>query len=113
VEVLSHEFLTSAPDTGVWSAARPGRFTPGERAPGTHWIECFVGPTAGLYAVMKIKIPCPCRESNAGHPVCSLVTILTEPLSIPGITHKAYFPNAQIFIPAKLMLLMPHLRNIN
>jgi hypothetical protein len=31
-----------------WSASRPCRFTPGERAPGTHWIGDWVGPRAGL-----------------------------------------------------------------
>jgi hypothetical protein len=30
--------LTSALDGGDWSASRPGRFTPRERAPGTQWI---------------------------------------------------------------------------
>jgi hypothetical protein len=30
-------FLTSALVGGEWSTSRPGRFTPGERAPGTHW----------------------------------------------------------------------------
>jgi hypothetical protein len=34
--------LTSALDGGEWSASRPGRFTPRERAPGTHWIEGWV-----------------------------------------------------------------------
>jgi hypothetical protein len=33
---------------GEWSASRPCRFTPGERAPGTHWIGGWVGPRAGL-----------------------------------------------------------------
>jgi hypothetical protein len=31
-------FLTSTQVGGEWSASRPGRFTPGERAPGTHWV---------------------------------------------------------------------------
>jgi hypothetical protein len=31
-----HTFLTSALGGGEWSASRPGRFTPGERAPGSH-----------------------------------------------------------------------------
>jgi hypothetical protein len=31
-----------------FSALRSGRFTPGERAPGTHWIEYWVGSRAGL-----------------------------------------------------------------
>jgi hypothetical protein len=30
--------LTSALDGGELSTSRPGRFTPRERAPGTHWI---------------------------------------------------------------------------
>jgi len=30
--------LTSALDVGEWSASRPGRFTPRERPPSTHWI---------------------------------------------------------------------------
>jgi hypothetical protein len=36
--------LTSALDGGEWSASCPGRFTPRERAPGTHWIGGWVGP---------------------------------------------------------------------
>jgi hypothetical protein len=39
--------LTSALDGGEWSASRPGRFIPRERAPGTRWIggsyvECII-----------------------------------------------------------------------
>jgi hypothetical protein len=36
VDVYIHIFLTSALAEGEWSASRPGRFAPGERAPGTH-----------------------------------------------------------------------------
>jgi hypothetical protein len=36
--------LTSALDGGEWSASRSGRFTPRERASGTHWIGGWVGP---------------------------------------------------------------------
>jgi hypothetical protein len=35
VEVQLHSFFTSVLDGGEWSASRPGRFTPRERAPGT------------------------------------------------------------------------------
>jgi hypothetical protein len=35
-EVWLHAFLTSALDGGEWSASRPVRFTPRERALGTH-----------------------------------------------------------------------------
>jgi hypothetical protein len=45
--------LTSALDGGEWSASRPGRFTPRERALGTHWIRGWVGPRAVLDAVVK------------------------------------------------------------
>jgi hypothetical protein len=37
-------FLTSALVGGEWSASRPGRFNPGERVPGTHWIEGSADP---------------------------------------------------------------------
>jgi len=40
--------LTSALDGGEWSASLPGRFTPRERAPCTHWIGGWVGPRTGL-----------------------------------------------------------------
>jgi hypothetical protein len=43
--------MTSALDGGEWSASRPGRFIPGERSPGIHWIgggnrykNCDIGP---------------------------------------------------------------------
>jgi hypothetical protein len=29
---------------GEWSASLPDRYTPGERAPFTHWIGGWVGP---------------------------------------------------------------------
>jgi hypothetical protein len=35
---MAPPLLTSALDEGEWSASRPGRFTPGNRAPGTHSI---------------------------------------------------------------------------
>jgi hypothetical protein len=37
-----------------WSVSHPSRFTPGERFFGTHWIG-LGSPTAGFYAVKKIK----------------------------------------------------------
>jgi hypothetical protein len=39
-----HVFLTSALVGGEWSASHPGRFTPRERAPRTHWIGGWVVP---------------------------------------------------------------------
>jgi hypothetical protein len=46
-------FLTSALVGGEWSASRLGRFTPKERASGTHWIGGWVGPRAGVENVKK------------------------------------------------------------
>jgi hypothetical protein len=36
VDVYIHIFLTSALAGGEWSASRPSRFTPGEKAPDIH-----------------------------------------------------------------------------
>jgi hypothetical protein len=55
VDVYIHVFLTSAVVEDEWSASRLCRFTPGERAPGTHWIGGWVGPIAGLDDVEKRK----------------------------------------------------------
>jgi hypothetical protein len=41
---------------GEWSASHPGLFNPRVRAPGTHWIGSWVGPTSGLDMVAKRKI---------------------------------------------------------
>jgi hypothetical protein len=61
--------LTSALDGGEWSISRPGRFTPRERDPGTHWIGGWLGPRVVLDAVVKRKIPSPHRESNTRTPI--------------------------------------------
>jgi hypothetical protein len=47
--------LTSALDGGEWSASRSGRFTPRERAPGTHWIGGWVGPSNTRSSVIKSR----------------------------------------------------------
>jgi hypothetical protein len=47
VNVYIHIFYLALAG-GEWSASRPCRFTPGERAPGTHWIGGWVDPRAGL-----------------------------------------------------------------
>jgi hypothetical protein len=40
---------------GEWSASRFGRFTPEERAPGTHWIGGWVSLRVGLDPIVKRK----------------------------------------------------------
>jgi hypothetical protein len=53
VDRYIHIFLTLALARGEWSASRPGRFTPEETAPGTHWIGGWVDPRAGLNDVVN------------------------------------------------------------
>jgi hypothetical protein len=55
-EGIAPPFLTSALHGGEWSASRPGRFTPEQRAPGTHWIGGWVAPRTGLDDVEKRNI---------------------------------------------------------
>jgi hypothetical protein len=55
VDVQIHIFLTSALVGGEWSTSRPGRFTPGERAPGAHWIGGWVDLRAGVDDLEKRK----------------------------------------------------------
>jgi hypothetical protein len=45
----------------------PGRFAPRERAPGTHWIGGWVGPRAGLDAVVKRKFQAPAGTWTPDH----------------------------------------------
>jgi hypothetical protein len=66
--------VTSVLDGGEWSVSRPGRFTPGERAPDTHWIGGWVGPRAVLDAVVR-KIPSFRRESNHRTPIVQPVAL--------------------------------------
>jgi hypothetical protein len=48
VDVQNHIFVISALVGGEWSTSSAGRFTPGERDPGTHWTGGWEGPRAGL-----------------------------------------------------------------
>jgi hypothetical protein len=58
--------LTSALDGGGWLTPGPCYFTPGEKEPGTHYIEDWVGPRASLDGCGKSRahrdsIPVACR----------------------------------------------------
>jgi hypothetical protein len=64
VEVELYVFLTSAPDGGERSALRPTHITPRKKAPRTHCIGDWVGPSGGLHAMEKRKISCLCRFSG-------------------------------------------------
>jgi hypothetical protein len=71
--VLPTVFLFNLDTRRKWVVSitpRP-RFTPGERAPGTHCTGGWVGPRAGLAAEDREKILYLCRRSNPGRPVRS------------------------------------------
>jgi hypothetical protein len=55
VGIWTHIFFTSALFGGECSASRPGRLTPEESDPCTHWIGGWVGPRTGLEDVEKRK----------------------------------------------------------
>jgi hypothetical protein len=80
--VLIHIFLISALVGGEWSASRPGRFTPGERAPGTHWIGRWLGPTDGLDDVEERKF-CLWWDSNSETSVVQPVASRSTDYIIP------------------------------
>jgi hypothetical protein len=65
VEVWLHALLPSTLDRGEWSTSRLGRFTPKERAPGTHWTGVYVGPRAGVIAVTRKSLPLPGIEPRS------------------------------------------------
>jgi hypothetical protein len=60
----------------------PVALTPGEKAPGTHWIGGWVSPRAVLDAVVKRKIPSPRWESKPRTPIVQLVAI---PIELPRL----------------------------
>jgi hypothetical protein len=69
----------------------PYRFTPGERATGTHWKEGWSGPRAGQDDIEK-QIFLPFQESNSYPLVVQLVAsrridCATPALNIHYITH--------------------------
>jgi hypothetical protein len=74
VDVQSHMFLTSALAAGDWSASHTGYFTPGEKAPGTHWIEGWVDPRASLNDMKKKKF-------------LNLLALKLQPLGRPAHSH--------------------------
>jgi hypothetical protein len=77
VDVQIHIFLTLALAGGEQSASRPGRFTPGERAPCTHWTGGWVDPKAGLDDLKKRKF-------------LTLLGLELQPLSHPACSKSLY-----------------------
>jgi hypothetical protein len=80
VDVLIHILLTSAVAGGEWSPSLPCRFTPKERALGTHWIRGWVDPRAGLDDVEKRKF-CTLPGLTPNVKMCTGVSWVEECLS--------------------------------
>jgi hypothetical protein len=93
--------LTSAVDGGEWSTSRPGRFTPRERAPGTHWVGGWVGPRAVLDVVVKRKILAPpprIEPYNPDRPARSraLYRLIENEISCAPFARKV-FPTRELY----------------
>jgi hypothetical protein len=68
---IAPHLLTSALHEGEWSASRPGRFTSGERAPGSHWIGGKLAPEQ----LWREEKSCPTGKRNlAVEPVARCYT---------------------------------------
>jgi hypothetical protein len=86
VDVYIYVFLTSALVGGEWSASRPNRFTPGEKAPDTLWIAGWMDPRTSLGDMEKRKflilpghelrpIGCPTRSQSLYRLPCSYLPL--------------------------------------
>jgi hypothetical protein len=87
VDVQIHIFLISALVASECSALYPGRFIPGERAPGTHWVGGWVGPSTGLNDVVKIKF-LTLLDSNSDPLVVQSVASRCTDYVIPALQPK-------------------------
>jgi hypothetical protein len=91
IDVYIHVFLTSALAGDEWSDSRPGRFTSGEIALGTHWIGDWVGPRTGLDDVEKRKY-------------LTLSRLELRPLGLPAHFQSLYrlrYPGSHILYTSK------------
>jgi hypothetical protein len=75
---ISPPCLASTLDGSESSYSRPCPFTSNERTRGYPLYRRMLGPRAGLNAVEKREMSCPCWESNHGPSNSLLVTISTE-----------------------------------
>jgi hypothetical protein len=82
-------FFTSALAGGEWSTSRPGRFTPGERAPRTHWIGDWVDPEP-VWTTWRIENSWPYRDSNSNTSVIQPVACRYTDHAILALLLRAY-----------------------
>jgi hypothetical protein len=98
VDLQTHVFLTSALVGGEWSVSRPGRFTPGEKAPSTHWIGGWVG-------MEKWKFLSPPRLELRSSVVQSVASRYTD-YGIPALEVNILITEDFIFVYSQGYVLM-------
>lgn len=74
-DVHLYTFLTWTVDAGEWSASRPGRSNPWERALSTHWVRGWLGLAAGLNFCGKRRPLALTRVRTPDRPARIAVTI--------------------------------------
>jgi hypothetical protein len=80
---------TSSSDGGEWSASHPCQFISRKEVRGSHWIEGWMGPRAGVDSMKKRK-----SVASAGnHPFRGLVSVSTELSRFPFLCMEDYFMN--------------------
>jgi hypothetical protein len=88
--------LTSALGEGEWSDSRPGSFTTGERASGTHWIGGWVNLRADLDDVEKRNF-------------FTLPELELQPLGLPARSQSLYrlrYPGSSIFQKGIIIIII-------
>jgi hypothetical protein len=107
VDVKIHIFLTSALVGDKWSASRLGRFTSGEIAPGTHWIEVGWTPEP-VWTTWRRENSWPYRDSKSNPSVVQPVASLRYPGSqySQRIILKYYLPLHLTYI--SFMITLTH-----
>jgi hypothetical protein len=84
VDVYIHIFLTSALFGGEWSFSHPDRFTPGQRAPSTHWIGWWTPEP--VWTTLGTENSYPHRDLNSNPSVVQPVASRYTDCSIPAPT---------------------------
>jgi hypothetical protein len=102
--------LTSALDGCEWSDSGPGRFTPRERAPDTHWIGGWVCLRAVLDAVVKRKNPSTRQETNPRNPIVQPVAQRYTDWAITALLHFAQIPNILLSNFSQMLSIHVYLR---